>query len=119
MGRKGEVKTGGRKKGSLNKRTLELNEILSKYDANPAEILALIMLGDESRLKMMKRISIDSEGNIIELPPITPEMQLTAAKELIKYAYPQKKAIDHTTAGESLGNSLTDVLKSIIDARKK
>lgn len=66
---KGREKTGGRKKGTPNKRT---NDIIER-------------LKDE-----------DIVGNLLEIAKTTDkeEIKVTVYKELLKYTYPQRKAVD-------------------------
>ena len=67
-------KTGGRKKGTPNKKTAELLEILGSF--NPAEEL----------MKLYDRTQDQ-------------DLKVTICKELMKYVYPQRKAIDNTITG--------------------
>ena len=66
---KGKEKTGGRQKGTPNKKTKELIEILGSF--NPAE-------------------------KLIEIYNKTKDMELRAniCKDLMKYVYPQRKAVE-------------------------
>ena len=66
---KGKVKTGGRKSGTPNKKTKELQEILGSY--NPAE-------------------------KFIEIYNATEDLKLKfeICKELMRYVYPQRKAVE-------------------------
>lgn len=72
MGQKvGHKKVGGRKKGTPNKKTKELLEVLGSF--NPAE--KLMQLYEESDDK---------------------DLKASIAKELMKYVYPQRKAVEMT-----------------------
>ena len=72
---KGKEKTGGRKKGTPNKRTAELQEILG--DFNPAE-------------KLME---------LYNKPTTKDDLKAMICKELMKYIYPQRKAVDTNITG--------------------
>jgi hypothetical protein len=68
---KGCTKTGGRKKGSLNKKTQELQDILKKADINVPE-------------------------RIIELlPTVDPDKQIDTLLKLMSYLYPKRKPVEH------------------------
>lgn len=71
---KSRTKTGGRKKGTPNKKTAELQEILGSF--NPAEkLMDLYQKTDKEDLKVL------------------------ICKELMKYVYPQRKAVDTNITG--------------------
>ena len=72
---KGKEKTGGRKKGTPNKKTAELQEILG--DFNPAE-------------KLME---------LYNKPTTKDDLKAMICKELMKYIYPQRKAVDTNITG--------------------
>jgi hypothetical protein len=72
---KGKEKTGGRKKGTPNKRTAELQEILGEF--NPAE-------------KLME---------LYNKPTTKDDLKVLICKELMKYIYPQRKAVDTNITG--------------------
>ena len=69
--KKGHAKKGGRKKGTPNKRTRELFEVLGSFD--PAQ--ELIKLYNETDNK---------------------DLKVSISKELMKYVYPQRKAVEMT-----------------------
>ena len=98
--KKGE---GGRKKGSLNKRTYEAEALAERLGVDPLEILLLFAKGDWESLGYENEF-LFSEGPEGEIKPrlvITPEMRLNSAKEAVKYLYFQKKAVDHTSDGDA------------------
>lgn len=72
---KGKEKTGGRKKGVPNKKTAELQEILGEF--NPAE-------------KLME---------LYNKPTTKDDLKVLICKELMKYIYPQRKAVDTNITG--------------------
>ena len=71
---KGE-RRGGRQKGTPNKKTAELQEILG--DFNPAE-------------KLME---------LYNKPATKDDLKVLICKELMKYIYPQRKAVDTNITG--------------------
>jgi len=76
-------KTGGRQKGTPNKRTQEALEILAELDCDPIEGMA--------------RIAKD-EAN-------SPELRGRMLAELAGYAYPKRKAVEVTNIAEPEPNS--------------
>lgn len=66
---KGKAKTGGRKKGTPNKRTKELAEVLGSFD--PAD----------------KLVQIYNETDDLDL-------KAQICRDLLKYVYPQRKAVE-------------------------
>jgi hypothetical protein len=69
---RGSPKTGGRKKGIPNKRTLLLREALDSFGCDvPQRIVAL-------------------------LPDLSAEKQADILVELLKYLYPTRKAVEHS-----------------------
>ena len=65
-------KTGGRRAGTPNRRTLELVERLEQLGCDPLAAVA----------------------NIASDASIAPELRLRAAGELLPYLYPRRKAVD-------------------------
>ena len=78
-------KTGGRKKGTPNKRTQEVIDQLTALDCDPIEGMAKIALDEKN----------------------TPELRGRMFSELSQYIAPKRKAIEHT--GES-GEPVTFVM---------
>lgn len=68
------MKTGGRKKGTPNKRTQELQDRLAELDCDPVEGMA--------------RLAMDPNNN--------PELRGRMYSELAQYVYPKRKAIEHS-----------------------
>ena len=97
--------TKGRPKGSKNKRTLEVEEIISKMKINPLQMLIHFAENQYKKLgyDSPTRTSFTSAGIEFEEEIITPELRVTALKEVIKYVYAQKKATDLTINPESQG----------------
>jgi len=69
-------KTGGRKPGTPNKRTMELAERMEAIGCDPIEGMARIAMNRRSR----------------------PELRGRMYAELAQYLYPKRKAIEHSSA---------------------
>lgn len=100
---------GGRKAGTPNKKTEELEAILRRLNCSPEERLALIAngtlpccvcfgkgrthyLGKNGKMEMRKCESC--RGTLRE--KISPSLIKEAAAELLSYLRPKRKAIEHT-----------------------
>lgn len=82
------AKTGGRSKGTPNKRTTDAQEIAERLQCDPFEVLCFFAKGDWKGLGYQQKLSI----------PL--EIRAKAAAEASKYLYPQRKAMEHTTGEE-------------------
>lgn len=107
MGAKGAPKTGGRVKGKPNVKTLEARDIMERLGFDPLEFLFYTAMGDWKALGYDKRTEtkVLKDGGTIEVDIIEFSSRLTAAKEAVRYIYPQTKAIEMST-GEN-GFNLT------------
>lgn len=76
MGALGAPKTGGRVRGTPNKKTDELMALLAD-GPNPITVLKDLLTHEDANFR------------------------LTAARELAQYLYPKRKSIEHTSATES------------------
>lgn len=86
-------KTGGRQKGTPNKINSTLDELIGTY--TPVPKLVAIIERDYKLLGIEEFIFIEkAEGEVKAQPTITIDIQLQAIKELMKYMYPQKKALE-------------------------
>lgn len=84
---------GGRSKGTPNKKTKELMELIG--DFSPVPGLIAICNRDFKFLGIEEYVLIEkAEGEVKAQPTITVDLQLQAMKELMKYMYPQKKAME-------------------------
>lgn len=92
------MRAGGRKKGTLNKKTQDQLEIAKKHKISPFEILLFFASGDWKALgfKSETKIRYTSSGEGYEVPHITPEHRLKAASECCQYLYPKRKSIQIT-----------------------
>lgn len=95
-------KTGGRKKGSVNKDKPDVEGIARETGCDPFKILCLFANGDWEALGYDSSVYIKEgkEGSTTIGYTITPEARVNAAKEAAKYLYSQKKAIEHTTGDD-------------------
>lgn len=101
-------KTGGRTKGTPNADKTELLEAIrvavrdKKY--HPVVQLALVATNEEVVTRVLK---LPSGKEIpIEVPRISDELKVTAAKEVAQYVSPKLKAIEHTAGEDGLGLNL-------------
>lgn len=110
---KGLPKTGGRQKGSLNKRTLQVEELAARFKLDPFEILLMIACAD------WKALGYENECYFKEGPAgeikmgyvISPEMRLHAAKEAAKYLYSQKQSVALSTGDSGIKIIIEDYSK--------
>ena len=103
-------KTGGRTIGSPNKKTKELSELIGDY--SPVPRLIAICERDYEALGIEEFIFIEkAEGEVKAAPTITIDSQLQALKELMKYMYPQKRAVELSSAPEGLKIIIEDYTK--------
>lgn len=81
------VKTGGRKKGTPNKRTQAVQELLESMDCDPIAGMA--------RIAAMAETDAQAAG---EPKDRLPHMNLVkdCYKELAQYVAPKRKAVEHT-----------------------
>lgn len=87
----------GRPVGSVNKRTLEVEQLCEKHDCNPLEILLMFAKGDWEGLgyDASVYISESDDGTSTKLGyVISPELRVQAAKEACQYLMPKKKSIE-------------------------
>ncbi|HIN68327.1 MAG TPA: hypothetical protein EYM93_03530 [Methylococcales bacterium] len=77
MGRTTRPRTGGRKKGTPNKKTLEVLEQISALDYDPITTM----------------VKISQQAMADENYALAGQM----AKELAQYVYPKRKAVEHFT----------------------
>lgn len=98
MAAKGQPKSGGRKPGTPNKKSLDVRAIAERLGCDPFEILIYMAKGDWKSLGYEKKdrlTSVSQAGDVYE-DQVTPEMRLKAASEASQYLYPKRKAIEHT-----------------------
>lgn len=97
----GKGRLGGRQKGTPNKSTLSLIERCQKLNCDPFDVLVNITKGDWAALGYKTDV-------------ISFESRLTAAKELMQYLYPKRKAIELTRETEKpMDENLTEKVKNV------
>jgi len=84
MATKSGKKTGGRVKGTPNKKTQILQDFLDNANCKPEQVLADICNGKTFTIM----------GDALE-PTI--DQRAAAAKELMQYIHAKRKAVEHTT----------------------
>lgn len=93
------MRTGGRKKGTPNKRSAEAQAICDRLKFDPFETLCHLARADWEALGYSEPIFID------------PAIRVKAAAEATKYVYSQRKAIEHSTGEEGFKIILEDYSK--------
>jgi hypothetical protein len=104
----GKAKTGGRKKGTPNKITLDLIALLEEKGFNPAAKLVLVYRKAAKEWERHEEIfdAIQSKRISFEMTPLTETKAPTylgimekAASELMQYVYPKRKAVEVSGPG--------------------
>lgn len=97
------VKTGGRTKGTPNKRSQHVEEIASRFKLDPFELLMMVVSGDWKGLgyDSPSTTSYSPAGIEFEELNITLDHRIQAAKEASKYLYSQKKAVEISSAEDT------------------
>lgn len=92
----GGQKFGGRKAGTVNKRTQEAIDLAKKLKVDPLEILLLITKGDWKALGYDSPTitKVTSEGFTVEVERIELDHRIKSAKEACNYIYPKRKSIE-------------------------
>ena len=104
-------KTGGRSKGTPNKRNQEIYELAEDLGCNPVKILMLFALRDYDQLGLSEFTETTTKsGDKIKEPTISPELQKSAASDLMPYMYGKRKPID------SNGDDSNDPVTAFIEA---
>lgn len=101
-------KTGGRTKGTPNADKAELLDAIrvavKDKTYHPVVQLALVATNDEVVTRALK---LPNGTEVpIEVPRISDELKVTAAKEVAQYVSPKLKAIEHTAGVDGLGLNL-------------
>jgi hypothetical protein len=88
-------KTGGRQKGTPNKRNLNVEDIASRFELDPFEVLLMVVNKDWKGLGFdgPNKTCFTSNGIEYEKPNIELTDRVQAAKEASKYLYSQKQAV--------------------------
>lgn len=101
--KKGSPKTGGRKKGTPNKKSRFVRELLENQKFDPVTECVVVF---------RKAMDKFEHQNHSEFQFKWLEIAGKQCHELMKYCYPQLKAIDHNLT-EDTQNSLTDIIKEL------
>lgn len=108
------TKTGGRQKGTLNKRTLHVEEIAAQFNIDPFEVLMMIAAGDWKGLGFNEKVktSFTNAGIEFEEDHVKLEHRLNAAKEAAKYLYSQKQSVAISTGDTGIKIIVEDYTKA-------
>jgi len=115
MARDGTV-SGGRPKGSVNKRTWEARKIIEDLGFDPLTALVYWAKGDWKSLGYDKatKTVVTSDGQAIEVDRIDEQLRQSSAAELIPYLFPKLKAIELTGSdGEALFGSFAQMVAGL------
>lgn len=106
LGLKDPARKAGRPKGSVNKRTQDLRDMVEKVCGNPVEAMARIAQGDVIALGYMTEKELrepptfDARGRVVRpsgieraLSYVPPELRAKMLMEISQYLYPKKRAI--------------------------
>jgi hypothetical protein len=126
----------GRKKGTPNSATVELNALLYGMGCDPKQRLALVAMGElpctvcrgSGRTKY-KHIAKDGAEQILDRicescygtlkEKISPDLIFRASAELLQYQLPKRKAVELTGAdGAPLDNRMTVVFVEAKDGKR-
>lgn len=112
----GTPKTGGRKKGTPNTKTLSVQAIAEKLGVCPIEILFQIATNDwdalgydDGTVTRCGAGGVTYDEDVIQL-----DHRLHAAKELAQYLYPKRKALE---LSNNEGEPLTGITFKVINAK--
>lgn len=102
---KGNKLSNGRPKGARNKTVQVVEDLVTKLDVDPLEVLMLFAKGDWKALgyEAASTIAYTSAGIEYEKPTISTDNRIQAATSAVKYIYSQKKAIELSNQVESEG----------------
>lgn len=90
---------GGRAKGTPNKRTQQLSEILESMGCDPALALARVVMDQNMGSgETYKQERFTKEGQPYTVLGYDTEIKVRAATELCQYLYPKRKAVEHSGA---------------------
>lgn len=101
-------KNAGRKPGTPNKKSLQLEERAAELGVDPFLFLAHFMMGDTKSLG--EEPFVDDETGEETYPKIPLEDRREAAKELMPYLYGKRKPVDKD------GDDSSDLIEGLISA---
>lgn len=111
------TKSGGRPKGSPNKRSFDAQALAQKLNVDPLEILLRFAMGDWEGLgyTSSEMLVVTKTGESVYVDRISPELRAKAAGDASNYIYPRRKAIEHSSPdGTNPFQSLTQVLADAV-----
>lgn len=124
-GSKPGERRGGRAKGAMNKISLDLLEELRAKNFNPAAELVEIIKDARDEYARSQEIhdaiqenrdEAKIKGYFADTGPAYLGIAAKACADLMKFVYPTRKAIDHTSGGESFNQSFVDVVKAVMQS---
>lgn len=105
MAQGGKRAGAGRKKGSRNKRTIEVRDFLDGIGCNPIKLQADVAMG--------KPVTCRPEGSPLDAKPVktypTLDQMITCRRSLSEYYAPKLKAIEHSGSVGSHEASLEEL----------
>jgi hypothetical protein len=117
MATKDGKKTGGRQKGTPNKKTQDVMEVCERLGLNPIEVLARFALGDWNGLgyeSAQIEVNHTEYGSVLKYT-IDPGVRSKCAAELASYIFPKRKAIEHSGPD---GDPLQTLVVEVVHAKK-
>jgi len=96
---KTKTKTGGRQKGTPNKRTQTLIERAEALGVDPFEVLLYVAKGDWKALGYKKGTVKAGQFGSYEVDLITLKDRMFAASDACQYIHPKRKAVELTGKG--------------------
>ena len=123
-GRKtGTPKTGGRKKGTPNKRSNQLLDVLEAagYDPekdNPLVWMLRVYTGEVTMPVVCTEITINGPVAVVNDVPLEPALRVRCMTEFAQYIYPKRKAIE--VSGPDGGEiPVTAIIRKVVDPKNK
>ena len=114
------MKTGGRQKGTPNKRTVRAQELAEELGCDPLRVLMAIVQNDWEFLgySSPEVTKVLKDGGTIVVDRIELDQRLQAAKEACQYLYPKLKAVEHSGSIEGEHFFVPVTRETLIDAIK-
>jgi hypothetical protein len=103
----GRKKYGGRKKGTPNKKTLMLKEILEGLKFDPVTKMTEVYAIALER-------ALDGYDGDVDMRNTYLSISQKCCADLLPYIYPRRKAVE-ISADEKMGRSLVDMVKAVSD----
>lgn len=116
------IKTGGRKKGSINKSSVPAMEVAERLGVDPFEVLLHFASGNWEALgypaeKYISKSGLGKEGSWVEESfHIDPAVRCKAASEATQYLLPKRKALEVST---DIDPSILEMTKAFLQMPKE